>query len=587
MEKILNKESRKNVFVIFIIAIAILIANMSYLTLHTFNNVDEFSALAVPATLAGYDWSDAVSISGWHGWGMTILLTPLFAIFDDAVIVYRLSLLLCLFFLVIVTMLVYKILTKHLGLNWILSLLISISYIIGTLTMDNVDGLSLLSEIPLGGLVMLSIYLLYELFEATKKKRIILSGLLGIVLAYCYLLHSRCIVIYFSFLLTFVLYKFIFGKNIVHLVLFPVCFVGALLLLYFINGRITEHIYMAQSVQTLPNESTKIISDLDYLLLPLLDINMIKLIIFQMLCQLGTLTLLSGGFVWVLIIGTVIQVKKSFENRKIHNNRDQKLFIMATFGILSIIFTMLSVALVALGPVIEGDLRWLTYIRYLKPFLGAIYLTGSYSVCMLMKNKGYLYGIGCGAAASVLFINVWMLDALRVRQGLSYSILNNLIFENDILLYFTFYSKLVLICAFLYIIVIKKRKVILSFSIFLVLSIIFNMQITDNIVTRNDVLVENVSESMLIVEEFFHDDRVKIYCDGNSNAYCFYMQFFAYDIPLSLLSEYDNVVWEETLLLSDINRDQEINALYKLQLAEKQFAYTSNQDIYNQLTMNN
>ena len=53
---------------------------------------DEFGYWSYAARLAGYDWSDIVSLSSYYSYGYSLILLPVFVIFKDAVIAYRAAL---------------------------------------------------------------------------------------------------------------------------------------------------------------------------------------------------------------------------------------------------------------------------------------------------------------------------------------------------------------------------------------------------------------------------------------------------------------------------------------------------------------
>lgn len=54
---------------------------------------DEFGYWSYAARLAGYDWSDITSLSSYYSYGYSIILFPVFLVFKDAVIAYRVALL--------------------------------------------------------------------------------------------------------------------------------------------------------------------------------------------------------------------------------------------------------------------------------------------------------------------------------------------------------------------------------------------------------------------------------------------------------------------------------------------------------------
>ena len=73
---------------------------------------DELGYLGNAAAFAGYDWHEIMQGCAWYSFGWSLILTPLFIVFDDMLIIYKsinvLNAILC----VITFVLQYKLLTK-------------------------------------------------------------------------------------------------------------------------------------------------------------------------------------------------------------------------------------------------------------------------------------------------------------------------------------------------------------------------------------------------------------------------------------------------------------------------------------------
>ena len=50
---------------------------------------DEFGYWTYAATLSGCDWSDIVSLGSYYSFGYTLILYPIFQIFQDSIVAYR------------------------------------------------------------------------------------------------------------------------------------------------------------------------------------------------------------------------------------------------------------------------------------------------------------------------------------------------------------------------------------------------------------------------------------------------------------------------------------------------------------------
>lgn len=572
----INKEKLS----IMIIVLSVVIVNVPYLFMSTFINSDEFSAIAVPAYLAGHDWSATVSMGSFHGWGFTVLFTPFFMLFDNIDIVFLLVQICVLLIKSLLGILVFRILHKQFGLDYRISVCIAVSYIVGMLAMDHGSSISVLSEIPIGGCIILSVYLWLELFSVTGKKRRFYSFLLGITMAYGYSIHSRCLIIYVSFIMVYAAYEILFRRHLVHMICFLAGMIGGLALLYFLNLLLVEGLYRTDSVHSLPNDTVNVASSLRYLVLELFDFTKLKVIFNTVFSLIGTLTLVSGGFIWFLIAGSVLQIKNAILKK---DEKSQKMFIVALFGIVSCFAMLFAVALSSVGHITTGNLRWLTYIRYVKPFLVTVYIAGAAAFFARKNKKGIFIGAACGIICSVLFINTWLLDMLKAEYGLSWSLLGWFHLSEDVLLYFTLYSKAVLLFAVVFVVVIKKMP-LFSFGIFILISLNFCVQQTRFNVTRSHEYKESVTASVRLLDELPEEESVTVYCDGTSRAFCNYVQFFLYDKASLVLTEYDTIDWEQTALLSDqILKD--IGA-EPIPIADKEYLYSSSKEFIRQYVRN-
>ena len=73
---------------------------------------DEFGYWAHAARLAGYDWSDVVSLGSYYSFGYSIILFPFFYLFQDSVMAYRAAVTLNFFMLLADMVCLYKIAVK-------------------------------------------------------------------------------------------------------------------------------------------------------------------------------------------------------------------------------------------------------------------------------------------------------------------------------------------------------------------------------------------------------------------------------------------------------------------------------------------
>lgn len=68
---------------------------------------DEFGYWTYAAMLAGYDWSDVVSLGSYYSYGYSLILFPIFILCKNAVIAYRVAIAVN-FFLLVMCFLMWK-----------------------------------------------------------------------------------------------------------------------------------------------------------------------------------------------------------------------------------------------------------------------------------------------------------------------------------------------------------------------------------------------------------------------------------------------------------------------------------------------
>lgn len=181
---------------------------MLFFALPIEGTADELGALSYPATLAGFDWSDA--LAGWcnyYGGGFTVLFTPLFLLFsDEPVVLYRAILLICIIAQTLCAFICYRILTRYLHVaDHFFAVVTSaaISYLL------LIPGVVYVNEHAVILIVWLIALLLFKLADAelTAKKRAWLSILLLLLLSWSILIHTRCIVLWFATALAIFVYR--------------------------------------------------------------------------------------------------------------------------------------------------------------------------------------------------------------------------------------------------------------------------------------------------------------------------------------------------------------------------------------------
>ncbi len=225
---------------------------------------DELGALSYPATLAGFDWSDA--LSGWsnyYGGGFTVLFTPLFMIFSDSpVLLYRAILLFCVIAQVISAFVCYRILTRYLHVAdtyFAVFAAAALSYLLLLPAVVYVNEHAIIMVIWLIALVLLAL----AENDISEYKRIFLSILLLLLLSWSILIHTRCIVLWFAVAIAVLIYRWVLGKWLISPI-FALPAIGAYLLCRFISSEAIRILWGAGS-NGVANNSLPLTSDFSLL----------------------------------------------------------------------------------------------------------------------------------------------------------------------------------------------------------------------------------------------------------------------------------------------------------------------------------
>ena len=194
----INKALDKlNYFFVYLIFLAILffvnypvVAQIKMLRMGS----DEYNILAIAAYFSGTDWSSySASINAYHGFGGAVFYMPLFWIFDDAVLIYKLSLVINIFVLAIVPVISYYIMTHFWKIENIKALMVSIC--ISLYPYYLVSNKHTWSENSVILVTWLNLLLVLKVFEkANTDKAFWWQALYALVAGYSYMVHGRCII---------------------------------------------------------------------------------------------------------------------------------------------------------------------------------------------------------------------------------------------------------------------------------------------------------------------------------------------------------------------------------------------------------
>lgn len=572
-----TKITQKNAFNIILIVLILIIVNIPYMQFGTYSNSDEFTSLAVPAYLSGKDWGETASLSGFHGFGFTIFLTPFFKFINDAKKAYQCVIVLALIVKIVYALLFNYILSHVCHIENFISSLATIAYVCGPLGPDDSCSLSSMSELPFALCVLLSMYFIIIAETKTGKKRFGYSFLSGLAIGYSYTIHSRCIIFLIMMLATYLVYFLAYKKvygNIIGLLLGIGVSVGVLILA---TNYIKQNIYYAIQSEELANDTATVIKSSSYLIEKIFDIEKLKVALGTFGSLMSSVTLVSCGFFAFIFVSCIyciiIGVKRRIEG---------SIFILAVFSLLSVCAMNFCISLTSTGSVAGGDYRWLTYIRYCKPFLGTGFLVAIYSIYnsnlfaeKKLRNYFWLCIVG-----SVIYINCSLAIKLSGKYGLNYSIINRIFYNPNTITvtgYFAAFS-LVIISFSLFLIWCLRKKWSVQFLIVcIIIFSVINMEQTDFYVKSNAESVKKTDQSALIIKNVELPDGVIFVGDATRVTYSMLLQYAVFNKTLHYSSDLENS-WNNVVLCTDISEYEGSN--YRIQVDEGEYMYTSNEEAY-------
>lgn len=154
---------------------------------------DEFTYWSYAARVAGYDWSNMISLGSYYSYGYSFILFPVFAIFDDAVTAYRVAIGINFVFLFLTFIYLVKVARKLVPDKNIPVELFSIIVIL-------FPGNLFYAQMTMTETLLLFLYVLEGklLLDYFEKNRLITLCVLIMLLIYSYMVHMRTIGVFVS-----------------------------------------------------------------------------------------------------------------------------------------------------------------------------------------------------------------------------------------------------------------------------------------------------------------------------------------------------------------------------------------------------
>lgn len=556
-----------NRYPIVFMALVIIIFSLPCLNYHTISNTDEFSALAVPAYFAGYQWDINAT---WHGYGFTILFTPIFFIFNSFTVIYRIILVGVLLLLIGCACFIYKILKRFLGMDTRNAVAGALLYCVGAMSPYSEIPLSANSEVPFTFLFLLSVYLIFCAVEKEGKLGACLSILCGISMAYSSLIHSRALLMYVAVMITSIFITFLMKKKFKNILLIFLALMIAAIVFQMLDDKITGLVY---NTDTIANSTSTVTGKIG----KLFDVRRIYTGFKTFLCLNANIALYSCGIsIFAVISAGVVLI----DNLKYRQYNYYKLFL-ACLGLIGFLGMNYAISMDSVGPVNSGNYRWLSYIRYCRPFFGPLFIIMYEWLRTRKQSKAINWLVMAVLAGNVILVLEVLVPILsQSGYGLSYNILGHTQLAGIVGGVEDFYAimlKLLLVIMGIEITVMRNKKSGFILASYFLFSCWIYFDFSRYYYYRDADNISKISGSVNFVSEI--EDDTDIYYYG-STKYSYILRLALPDKKLNLSAE-DKIeeAGENAVIITD-KKSMGKYFEYTVALSDKEFAGTNSQNLY-------
>ncbi len=194
---------------------------------------DELFLFWLPAKLAGLDWSGCMENYRYYGWGFNILLTPLFLVIDNPVVLYKIVLSIVVLVQCLIPIICIYILRRYFSSvdckkNILITVICSYSVSLYSTYMYNEH----IYIVFAWACIVVLLALLRN--RESKKKQLILSAAFGLIVTYAMTIHARAVTLLIGFIGLYILWLILYRKRYGYLSL--------ILAIYFIGNKINDEV---------------------------------------------------------------------------------------------------------------------------------------------------------------------------------------------------------------------------------------------------------------------------------------------------------------------------------------------------------
>lgn len=291
---------------------------------------DNIGSLALPATLAGRDWSGLLEGGiAYYGWGYYILFTPIFALTHNPVTIYTVVCAINIIVLGLISVLIFHIAAKFLSLGKSLYVVMLAVVSSGYVTFY---AWNFTAELPSLLVVWLTAWLVLKAYSVADRKKAIIfySALLALLITYSYNIHTRLIILLPAVIVACLFFYIVYKKWCIH---FPT-FLGAsalgFLIARILKAEVINSLWNVSSMNELRNATINVGSYVDRFT------GTFKVVLDIWLSNLFKLNLETYGILTICVIVIVVFFYKMFFKRDNDNLTENHLLSEKVFILLSV-----------------------------------------------------------------------------------------------------------------------------------------------------------------------------------------------------------------------------------------------------------
>lgn len=356
---------------------------------------DEMGAVALAASMAGYDWNYVLTHpSMYYGSGTVLLLYPFFALIKNSLLLYQCLLGVGAFLHAIPAYIACRIVQKYYKITEkkFLIIIIGVACVFFTPTRaSNIDN-----EPMLICLCWISIYLIIALMHTEKitLKRIY-SFLWAVTLAISYFSHTRAILYSVSAILVIICYRFLAKKNLVSIFGFLSAYVVSMMVVVFTVNNIKSTLFTSTTTDIVKNTPEELVSNAATNVQSLFSLTGLRSFFDLLFSNIWIIFVFSAGIIVFVIFffafkGFVVTFKLIKKDETLSSCYQKSIGFPILFCVCGIIISIIGVCIIWLPNAMSVHLnsenlsRGHFYLRYYGNYFGPLLL---FFIFELKHNK--------------------------------------------------------------------------------------------------------------------------------------------------------------------------------------------------------